>query len=30
MREINNKEFKDAIKHTMAALTKPLDPILKE
>ena len=30
MREINNKEFKDAIKHTIATLTKPLDSIFKK
>ena len=29
MRGINNKEF-NAIKHAIAALTKPLDSILKE
>jgi len=30
IREINNKEFKDAIEHAKAALTKPLDSIPKE
>jgi len=30
MRETNDKEFKDTIKHTMAALTKPLNSIPKE
>jgi len=30
MREMNNKKFKDAIKHAKAALTKPLDFISKE
>jgi len=30
MRETNNKEFKDAIKHTIATLIKPLDSIPKE
>ena len=30
MREINNKEFNDAIKHAIAALTKPLDFIFKK
>jgi len=30
MREMKNKEFKDTIKHTMAALTKPLNSIFKE
>jgi len=30
MRETNNKEFKDAIEHTIAAYTKSLDPIPKE
>jgi len=29
MRDINNKEF-NAVKYTMAALTKSLDPISKE
>jgi len=29
MRDINNKEF-DAVKHAIAALTKPLDSIPKE
>jgi len=30
MREMNNKEFKDAIKHAIATLTKPLDSIPKK
>jgi len=30
MREMNNKEFEDAIKHAIAACIKPLDPIFKE
>jgi len=30
MRETNNKEFKDTIKHAMAALIKPLDSVPKE
>jgi len=30
MHKMNNKEFKDAIKHAKAALTKPLDFIPKE
>jgi len=30
MRKMNNKEFKDAIKHTKAAFIKPLDSIPKE
>ena len=30
MRETNNKEFKDAIKHAIATSTKPLDSIPKE
>jgi len=30
MREMNNKEFKDAIEHAMAAFTKPLDSIPKK
>jgi len=30
MREMNDKEFKDAIKHAMAAPTKPLDSVPKE
>jgi len=30
MREINNKEFNNAIKHAIAALTKSLDSIPKE
>jgi len=30
MRETNNKEFKNTIKHAIAALTKPLDFIPKE
>jgi len=30
MRETNDKEFKDAIKHAIAAPTKPLDSISKE
>jgi len=30
MREMNNKEFKDAIKHAMATFTKPLDSVPKE
>jgi len=30
MREMNNKEFKDAIEHAIAALTKPLDSVPKE
>jgi len=30
MRKINDKEFKDTIKHAIAAYTKPLDPIPKE
>ena len=29
MRDVNNKEF-NAIKHAIAALTKPLDSIPKE
>jgi len=30
MREINNKEFKDAIEHAKAVFTKSLDFIPKE
>jgi len=30
MRKTNNKEFKDAIKYTIAALTKPLNSIPKK
>jgi len=30
MREMNDKEFKDAIEHAMATRTKPLDPIPKK
>jgi len=30
MREINNKEFKDAIKHAIVTPTKPLDSVPKE
>ena len=30
MRETNNKEFKDAIEHAIATLTKPLDSIPKK
>jgi len=30
MREINNKKFKDAIEHAIAALIKPLDSIPKK
>ena len=30
MRETNDKKFKDAIEHAIAALTKPLNSIPKE
>jgi len=30
MRETNNKEFEDAIKHAIAAPTKPLDSVPKK
>jgi len=30
MREMNDEEFKDAIEHAIATLTKPLDSVSKE